>query len=313
MRQFYAPTEDIIKSAHGFMGVDHAAGVTTVVLKNTSQFEAGKYICLGREGDETSEVRLISTVDSSTNLTISLATTFAHYVDQPTTQFDYNQRVLYSRANATASWLEVSTDSPKDIAVDTPLGTLFEDAAGISTTQYICTYYNVFTETETLQADAKIVYGTAVSTNLATIQQIRNSAGWQDNYYISNARIDEVRQQVQGEVWASLRNRYTFPLTRSSSFLQRIVVDLAVGYLFIDEYGQRVQNIALDGNKRLADARALLQGLAGGSYTLYDESTGEDQSLSPGDTIKFYPDNTTNEDNSPENGDERVFSMGMKF
>lgn len=313
MRQFYAPTEDIIKSAHGFFGQDHAANVTTIVLKNTSQFEAGKYICLGREGDETSELRLISTVDSSTNITVALATTFPHYIDQPTTQFDYNQRVLYSRATSAGAWVEVGADSPKNIAVDSPLGTLFEDAAGTSATQYICTYANVFLETETLQADAKVVVGTASSTNLCTIQQIRNAAGWQDNYYISNPRIDEVRQQVQGEVWAALRNRYTFPLTRNSGFLQRIVVDMSVGYLFIDEYGQRVQNVALDGNKRLSDARTLLQGLAEGSYTLYDDVLGTDQPLSPRDTIKFYPDDTTNEDNNPENGDERVFSMGMKF
>jgi len=313
MRQFYAPTEDIIKSAHGFLSADHAAGVTIINLKNTSQFEAGKYICLGREGDETSELRLISSVDSSTAITISVVTTFPHYVDQPTTQFDYNQRKLYSRASAVAAWAQVVTDSPKNIAVDTMLGTLFEDSAGTSTTQYICTYYNVQGATETAQADASIVTGTSTSTNLATIQQIRNSAGWQDNAYISNARIDEVRQMVQGEVWAMLRSKYTFPLTRNSGFLQRIVVDMCVGYLFIDEYGQRVQNIALDGNKRLADARLLLKGLADGTYTLYDESTETDQALTSTATIKFYPDDSTDEANDPENDDERIFSIGMKF
>jgi len=313
MRQFYAPTEDIIKSAKGFFSADHSAGVTTINLKNTSQFEAGKYICLGREGDETSELRLISSIDSSTAITISVATTFAHYIDQATTQFDYNQRKLYSRASSTGAWTQVTSDSPKNIAVDTPLGTLFEDSAGTSTTQYICTYYNVQGAIETAQADAKVVTGTSTSTNLATIQQIRNSAGWQDNAYVSNARIDEARQQVQGEVWASLRSRYTFPLTRNSSFLQRIVVDMAVGYLFIDEYGQRVQNVALDGNKRLADARVLLRGLASGSFTLYDEVLETDQALSSTDTIKFYPDDTTDEDNDPENDDERIFSIGMKF
>ena len=272
MRQFYAPTEDIIKSAKTWFSADHASSVTTINIKNASQFEAGKYVCLGREGDETSEIRKIEST-TSTTLVIDSATTFPHYIDQLITQFDYNQRKLYSRATSADAWAQVTSDSPKNIAVDTPLGTLFEDAAGTSTTQYICTYYNAFAATETDQDDSRVVTGTASSTNLCTIQQIRNSAGWQDNNYVSNPRIDEVRQQVQGEVWASLHSRYAFPLTRNSSYLQRIVVDMAVGYLFIDEYGQNVQNVALDGMKRLTDARVRLESLASGSSVLYDEVT----------------------------------------
>lgn len=312
MRQFYAPTEDIIKSAKSTFSADHAANVTTINVKNSAQFEAGKYVCLGREGDETSEIRKIDST-TATTLVISSATSFPHYIDQSITQFDYNQRKLYSRATSADAWVHVTSDSPKTIAVDSPLGTLFEDSAGVSTTQYISTYYNSTALTETAQADAKVVYGTSASTNLCSIQQIRNSAGWQDNSYISNARIDEVRQQVQGEVWAALRMRYTFPLTRNSSYLQRIVVDMAVGYLFIDEYGQNVQNVALDGAKRLADARLRLQSLAKGDATLYDEVLETEQALNSGDTVKFYPDASTDADNDPENEDERVFSMGMKF
>jgi hypothetical protein len=312
MRQFYAPTEDIIKSSRTWFSADHEAGVTTINVKNSSQFEAGKYVILGREGDETSELRKIeSTTD--TTLVIDSATVFAHYIDQICTQIDYNQRKLYSRATSIADWAEVSSDSPKDIAVDSPLGTQFEDVAGISTTRYICTYYNEFSAVETSQDDAVVVTGTESSVNLCSIGQIKNSAGWQDNPYISNSRIDEVRQQVQGEVWSRLHNRYSFPLTRNSSFLQKIVVDMSVGYLFLDEYGQGVQNVALDGQKRLDDARARLEELATGAVDLYDEVTLEQQTLNPEDTIKFYPDDSTAVENSPENGDERIFSMGMKF
>jgi hypothetical protein len=312
MRQFYAPTEDIIKSARSWFSTDHAAGVATINVKNSAQFEAGKYICLGREGDETSELKKIEST-TATTLVIDSVTVFPHYIDQLCTQFDYNQRKLYSRATTADTWAEVATDSPKDIAVDSPLGTLFEDSAGLSTTQYICTYYNEFAVTETAQADAKVVLGTSSSTNLCTIGQIRNSAGWQDNPYVSNSRIDEVRQQVQGEVWAKLHNRYVFPLTRNSSFLQKIVVDMTVGYLFLDEYGQGVQNAALDGQKRLDDARSRLEQLANGGVDLYDEVTLTEQTFNPSDTIKYYPDDSTLEENEPENNDERIFGIGMKF
>jgi len=82
---------------------------------------------------------------------------------------------------------------------------------------------------------------------------------------------------------------------------------MAVGFLFIDEYGLDVQNVAKDGYKRLEDARIKLNQLAEGVYVLYDEEEGSDQALSSRGTVGFYPDDNT------ENDDERIFSIGMKF
>ena len=313
MRNFYAPIEDIIKTAKSEFSTDINAGVTTISLKNTTGLTVNKYIVLGRIGDETSELKKIATIVDGVSITVDSATLFPHYVGNYVTQLDYNQRKLYSRATAADSWVEVISTSPKAIIVDSPLGTLFEDADGTSTTQYISTYYNSSLIIETNQDDAEIVYGTESSTNLCTIQQIRISAGWQDNYYVPDSRLDEARQQAQGEVWASLRKKYTFPLTRNSRFLERIVIDMAVGYLFIDEYGKDVQNVALDGYRRIEEARERLDQIATGAYTLYDEIEDEDQSLSSTGTVGFYPDATTDEDANPENDDERMFSVGMKF
>ena len=118
----------------------------------------------------------------------------------------------------------------------------------------------------------------------------------EDNEYIPDAKLDEIRQDAQGEVWAALRNRYSFPLTRKSSFLRRVVLDLCVGLLFVNEYGSQVENIALDGYRKLEDAREKLAKLASGDYTLYDEIEDEDNTLSTRDTISFYPDNTAEDE-----------------
>lgn len=307
MRQFYAPIEDIIKSAKSQLSADVPAGSTNIPLKNTTGMTVNKYIVLGRIGDETSELKKISNITDDNKIVVDSATLFPHYLDGAVTQLDYNKRKLYSRATSDDSWVEVSASSPKEIIVDSPLGTLFEDISGTPTTQYISTYYNEALVIETDKDDAVIVYGTESSVNLCTIQQIRVAAGWQDNYYVSDSRIDEARQQAQGEVWATLRNKYTFPLTRNSKFLERIVIDMAVGFLFIDEYGLDVQNVAKDGYKRLEDARIKLNQLAEGVYVLYDEEEGSDQALSSRGTVGFYPDDNT------ENDDERIFSIGMKF
>jgi len=307
MRQFYAPTEDFIKSAKSFISADIAAGVTEVVLENAEGFSAGNYICLGREGDETSELKRITVVSTNT-LTLASVTIFPHYDGGQVMQFDYNQRKLYYRALATDAWSHVSADSPVDIGVNAPEGTLLEDTSGVSTYQYCSTYYNEQTLDETSTDDAEVVVATASSRNLCSIQRIRDAAGWADNFYVPNSQIDTARQDAQGEIWAALRKIYTFPLTKYSSFLTRVVVDMAVGYLFIDEYGLDVQNVAKDGYKRLETARGMLQKLVDKDYVLYDEDEEEDQALSETGTPSFYPDDSTEDED-----DERVFSMGMKF
>jgi phage gp36-like protein len=309
MRQFYAPTEDFVKSAVSWLSTDYSAGVSSITLKNAEQFVANKYVIIGRDGDETSEIRRISSITGNA-LTLDSNTTFNHYIDAIVTQIDYDQRKLYYRATSTDDWAEIDSGSPVNIAVSSPLGTLMEDSAGTSTTQYVSTYYDSNGTTETDTADCEIVLGTASSVNLCTLQSIRNSAGWQDNPYIPDSRIDEARTTAQGEVWSALRKRYSFPLTKHSGYLERIVIDMAVGYLYIDEYGKNVENVALDGYKKIEDARKRLEGLAKGDMVLYDESTGEDQTLSATDTVKFYPDNSTG---SEDADDGRVFSMGMKF
>jgi len=59
MRQFYAPIEDIIKSAKSQLSADIPAGSTNIPLKNTAGMTVNKYIVLGRIGDETSELKKI--------------------------------------------------------------------------------------------------------------------------------------------------------------------------------------------------------------------------------------------------------------
>ena len=307
MRQFYAPTEDLIKTARSWVEDDYAAGITSLNLENVEGFEEGKYVCLGREGDEKSELRRILSISSNT-LTLASETLFPHYDNEQVIQFEYNQRKLYRRTSSTGDWAHVSDDSPVDIAVDAPEGSLLEDTSGLASYEYCATYYDSSALTETSTDDAEVVVATTASRNLCSLQRIREAAGWADNFYVADPRIDTARQDSQGEAWAALRKIYTFPLTKYSSFLTRIIVDMAVGYLFIDEYGLDVQNVAKDGYKRLESARGMLLKLVSKEYVLYDEDEEEDQALSEGATPSFYPDDSTEDED-----DERVFSVGMKF
>jgi len=136
---------------------DIAAGVTELPVKNASKFEGNKYICIGQMGNETAELKkIVSLSEADRTVTVDTATIYPHYQDDPTFQFLYNKRKFY-RWNATAgTWEHLSSEgSPKEIEVDNPQGTFFEDSEGTQSNIYRATYLSVADSVESSVLDAK--------------------------------------------------------------------------------------------------------------------------------------------------------------
>lgn len=309
--QFVAVLEpDVAINERSSIRSDIAAGVTEIPVKNASKFTANKYICLGPEGQETSEMRKIESVDESERtITVDTATIYPHYQDDAVCQLLYNKRKFY-RWNATSnSWEHLSSEgSPKDIEVDNPQGTYFEDSEGTQDNIYRATYLSVAENIESSVSDAKSITGGGLSTDLISLYRIRYSAGFKDNYAIEDSYIDQYRQDAQGEVWAALRKRYTFPLTKNSAFLRNIVRDLAVSFIWMDQYAGNPEKVR-SAEARAESARLRLQGLADGTYILYDETEDEDQAeTGEGGGVSYYPD-----ENTDDTDDERIFKLSDEF
>ncbi len=309
--QFTAVLEpDIAVTERSELRADIAAGVTTIPVKNARKFETNKYLCIGQFGNETSELRRIidTSVDDRT-ITIEIATTYPHYLDDPAFQFLYNKRKFYRYNSTTATYDHLASDgSPKDIEVDNPQGTFFEDSDGTTSDIYKATYLNTTDLVETSIDDAKAIYGGGLSTDLVSLYRIRYSAGFKENYSIEDSYLDQYRQDAQGEVWAALRLRYTFPLTKNSSLLRNIVKDLAVGFIWLDQYSGNAIKVKSAEN-RLASARERLKGLADGTFILYDEDTATDQAeTGKGSGLSFFPDQNTD-----DTDDERIFKLSDQF
>jgi hypothetical protein len=289
---------------------DLSAGETVIPVKNASKFETNQYICLGQQGMETAELRKIESVDESARtITVDTATIYPHYQDDPVSMFLYNRRKFY-RWNATAgTWEHLSSEgSPKDIEVDNPQGTFFEDSEGTTSNKYKATYLSVVRSVETSILDAKEIYGGGLATDLISLYRIRYSAGFNENYSIEDSYIDQYRQDAQGEVWAALRKRYSFPLTKNSSFLRNIVRDLAVGFIWLDQYSGNDIKVK-SAERRISEARERLNGLAEGTYILYDEDGDADQTeTGKGGGLSFYPD-----ENTDGTDDERIFELKDEF
>lgn len=309
--QFNAVLEpDVAVTERSELRSDIAAGVTEIPVKNASKFTGNKYFCIGQYGNETSELRKIESIsEANRTVTVDTATTYSHYQDDPVFQFLYNKRKFY-RWNATAgTWEHLSSEgSPKEIEVDNPQGTFFEDSEGTQSNIYRATYLTIAGSVESSIEDAKSITGGGASTDLISLYRIRYSAGFKENYSIEDSYIDQYRQDAQGEVWAALRNRYQFPLTKYSSFLKNIVRDMAVGFIWLDQYDGNVAKVG-SAEKRIASARLRLKGLADGTYILYDEVEGEDQTeTGRGGGLSYFPD-----ENTDDTDDERIFKLSDDF
>jgi phage gp36-like protein len=309
--QFNAVLEpDIAITERSSLRTDIDAGVTTIPVKNASKFSTNKYLCLGQEGEETSEMRkIVGVSETNRTLTIETATTYPHYQNDSVCMLLYNKRRFYRYSTAISGYEHLSSEgSPKDIEVDNPQGTFFEDSEGTQDNKYKATYYNTTENIETSILDAKEIYGGGVSTDLISLYRIRYSAGFKENWSIEDSYIDQYRQDAQGEVWAALRTRYTFPLTKNSSFLRNIVRDMAVGFIWLDQYAGNAEKVR-SAEARVESARQRLQSLANGTYQLYDENTETDQpETGRGGGLSFYPD-----ENTDDTDDERIFELKDEF
>ena len=309
--QFNAVLEpDVVITERSELRSDIAAGVTEIPVENASKFAGNKYLCIGQYGNETAELRKITDLsEANRTVTVDTATTYPHYQGDPVSQFLYNQRKFYRRNADTEAWDHLSSEeSPKDIEVDNPQGTYFEDSEGTQSHIYRATYLNVVGSIETSIDDAKSITGGGLSTDLISLYRIRYSAGFKENYSIEDSYIDQYRQDAQGEVWAALRNRYTFPLTKHSSFLRNIVRDLAVAFIWLDQYAGNAEKVKSAENRQEA-ARKRLDGLADGKYILYDEDADADQAeTGRGGGLSYYPD-----DNTEDTDDERMFELQDEF
>lgn len=309
--QFNAVLEpDVAVTERSELRSDIVAGVTEIPVKNASKFTGNKYLCLGQYGNETSEFRKIDSVDKANRtITVDIATTYPHYQDDPVSQFLYNKRKFYRWNAVSESWEHLlSEGSPKDIEVDNPQGTFFEDSEGTQDDVYRATYLDVAGSIESSIEDAKSITGGGLSTDLISLYRIRYSAGFKENYSIEDSYIDQYRQDAQGEVWAALRNRYTFPLTKHSSFLRNIVRGLAVGMIWQDQYAGNAEKMRST-EARLKSARERLKGLADGTYILYDEDADADQTeTGRGGGLSYYPD-----DETEDTDDERMFELKDEY
>lgn len=120
-----------------------ASGGTTLKVKNTEGFSANDFIILGTIGNEKTEIKKISSVDSDTQFTIA-ATNFAHNIDDPVSYTPYDQIEYYSSSSSVDANSDDSSLSTQGSKQDLEVDDLVNEAnlSAVSSGYVYARYYN---------------------------------------------------------------------------------------------------------------------------------------------------------------------------
>jgi len=269
MQILYAPTETNVLGELTYLDGDVSAGSSLLTVKNSQGFSTDDYLIIKRLGTEQAELKQIATINGTT-ITLSSPLSFAHVDGTQVQKIYYNQRKFYSCSSKTGTYQLISGGT-KDIEVDRPSGTFFEDSTGTSSTWYKATYYNSTTLIETSLDDA-VATKASQSDHYTSIYAIRKQAGFEEAYGISDELISDYRDEAENEFESRIASVYSTPLSSKPKIGRQIVNLLAAGNLLVKEYGMEADiEISKSGARMITRANDLIEKILDGSLKLIDD------------------------------------------
>lgn len=303
MKTLIAPTEAFVEIQRSTLAADVAAGSNmTLTLENNNGFADEAFVVIGEPGNESAELQQVNAaVVEGTDIQVATLVR-AHKKGEPVLVYRYNQRKFYGSETVDGTYVELTGDgSPKGINVDNPLGTLLE-YTGSTYTYFKATYYNSTTTDETSLVDANATAGDT-STRYTTLYRIRQKAGVVGNPFISDALIEEYREEAEDEINGYLSQRYGIPLTYTPKIIRNICTKLAAGYLHDSEFATEGT-----GETWLKEAREYLMNIQKGKVELLTD-TGAVVSERAANSVEGFP-NSTIDSNSRE---KPKFTIDQRF
>jgi len=303
MKTLIAPTESFIEVQRSTLAADVAAGSNmTLTLENNEGFADNAYVVIGEPGNETAELQQVNAaVVAGTDIQVATLVR-AHKKGEPVLIYRYNQRKFYGSETAGGSYVELTGDgSPKTIGVDNPGGTLLE-YTGSTYLYFKATYYNATTADETSLADANETAGDT-STRYTTLYRIRQKAGVVGNPFISDALIEEYREEAEDEINGFISQRYGIPLSYIPKIVRNIATKLAAGYLHDSEFAAEST-----GETWLKEAREYLMRIQKGQVELLTDE-GSVISERASNSVGGFPDSSIDSNTS----EKPKFTIDQKF
>lgn len=283
-------------------------GLTELTVANTNRIAANDSLLIGTPGSETGEIRSVADVTAPNSVTTDAAS-FNHPEDEAVAVlFGTNIRIYRA--------LSSNGDTPADdaftllatITIDPDqLATTYVDPAGSNHYWYKRTYYNPTSQAETDLADSIAMRGHNDSDVYATVESIRDAAGFANNPNISDPYIDGFRVTAQAEVDNWLAGRYTTPFTAPiNPMIANITKMMAAGLLLLDQYGDYTTSDTKNGQSKIDWAEKRLASLKDGQLVLTNQAGNETPAPS-GMGFNGWPNNKTVDDSG---GNDFLFHIG---
>lgn len=252
------------------MSANAAADQDTIAVLNTESFEVGKSILIG-EG-ETAEIARIESLTDEGIVTVD-DLKFNHLQGDAIKQLLGNSIRFFRAANvdgtapANGSFSVLAT---VPIVADEAM-TEYLDPIGGSDYWYKFIYFDTdnVSDYSSLE-DSEAVRGGNYG-NYATVEDVRNEAGLQNNTYISDQFLLGNLEFAQAMVKSAVSKAgYSLPLDPVPTVIKQLTIRLAAGYTLRSKVVSSDDAILEQGNGMVTDAEDWLEKLASGELKLLD-------------------------------------------
>lgn len=163
-----------------------AVGATTLPVQSNSIFVANDYVVVGKIGVDQSEIRKVSALVSTNQLTID-ALIRAHPVDADVQIIRYNKLRVYRSTSEGGTYTEIS-GSPFDLEIDKS-ATVIDDPVGTADSWYKISYFNSTSSEESALSDAMQGSGAKRGATRQLIESVRFHMDLDDDNVASNEQI----------------------------------------------------------------------------------------------------------------------------
>lgn len=279
----------------GELAADALEGATTLLLRSTQGILVGQIIYVGHLSREGIEKAAVASVDGETTVTLSEPLKLAHKAYEPVTAVLGDKIHIYRAVNVTdvvPAEDAFTVLATRELDPD-QMSTYYRDSAGSSGYWYRFTYFNEVTMTETDLLELPAVRGENAP-HYASLREIREAAGFQNAFNLSDGRVELWRRTAEAEINAALAGSYTVPFDPVPEIVHTLTVQLAAALLEEDAYRSSAAS------NKVKQARAALQ-----EYQLGNLAVTDDQGIDLGTSqpVTGWPD-----ESSPRN-----FRMGDRF
>lgn len=183
----YNPSTDNLEKS--YLAQSYPAASSTLVTKNTNNFNNGDKLLLGEMGREKSEIVTINTVSGDKiTITLTAGTKFPHSADDPVYDLRYDQINFYRSTSGAGGSYSLLASVPVDVD-NADKCTYYNDNAGLSSYFYEISFYSNPTAIESSLSDQMAGEGYTRAQIGRLIGDFLEEAGDLDQTYVTMPQV----------------------------------------------------------------------------------------------------------------------------